>query len=81
MRYEDLLIKLDELNIEVVEKKLAGNLKALYCDDTIFIDYRMSDIEKKCILVEELGHHFKNFGDILDKRNVNCVKQENIGRR
>lgn len=46
MLYEEILIELENHNIEVVEKNLAGNLKALYCDNTIVIDKRLSITEK-----------------------------------
>ncbi|WP_353938990.1 hypothetical protein [Clostridium septicum] len=39
-----------------------------------------TNTEKKCILAEELGHHFKNYSNII-KKSTNSLKQEKLARR
>ena len=36
----------------------------------------MSDIEKACVLAEELGHHYTTYGNILDQSDTSNRKQE-----
>ena len=36
----------------------------------------MSDIEKACVLAEELGHHYTTYGNILNQSDTSNRKQE-----
>ncbi|EAE7843999.1 ImmA/IrrE family metallo-endopeptidase [Listeria monocytogenes] len=54
--------------------------KGLYYNSRIFINPRQSDIEMRCTLAEEIGHHKKTVGNILDQKNVNNRKQEKLAR-
>ena len=36
--------------------------------------------KKACILAEELGHHYKTYGNIIDLNNIDNMKQENKAR-
>lgn len=81
MTYEKLLIKYDKI-LKIKEKPLKYNLKGLYRNNKIFIDSKLeTNKEKACILVEELGHHFTSYGDILDQSDIKNRKQEIIARR
>jgi hypothetical protein len=40
----------------------------------------MTEAEKKCVLAEELGHHYTAVGDILDQSSAANRKQELRGR-
>ncbi|WP_239333559.1 ImmA/IrrE family metallo-endopeptidase [Paenibacillus sp. ACRRX] len=67
--------------IVVYEYPLKGNLKGLYKDGIICIDKRLDTSTKKaCILSEEIGHHHTSCGNILDKRDLNSIKQEKLAR-
>ncbi len=55
-------------------------IKGLYCDGTIALNTSLeTDTEKKCILAEELGHHYTAYGDILGN-DIISIKQEAKGR-
>ncbi|MEG0297121.1 MAG: hypothetical protein RR620_10400 [Clostridium sp.] len=81
MTYEELLISAENEGIEVVEVTFKGTGKGLHIEDTIFINKDISDIEKRCVLSEELGHYKTTYGNILDFNNPYSSKQENIARR
>lgn len=76
MTYEELQNR--HTNLNIVELSLSGvsSLKGLYIDGDIAIEKSLSDIEKSCVLAEELGHHFTTSGNILDQSNVSNRKQE-----
>ena len=77
MRYEGLLKEAVSLGVYVLEKPLKGRIKGLYSDNVILISKNLtSDIEKYCVLAEELGHHHTTDGDILDQTSVDNRKQE-----
>ena len=75
LTYEDLLIKYQSV-VSIYEIPLEYGLEGAYRDGIIFIDKSLNDIAKKCILAEELGHHFTSSGDILDIRTIRNLKQE-----
>jgi|SRR5690625_4853455 len=80
--YEELLKEGEKNGIEIIEIPLKGNLKGLYGDNIIAINSKMTtNNEKTCILAEELGHHYKNYGNILDQTDINNRKQEMLARR
>lgn len=81
--YESFLDNVTEENIQVIENyDLSGtNLKGLYCDGVVALgDNLETQAEKKCVLAEELGHHYTATGDILDQSTVSNRKQEMRGR-
>jgi len=82
MTYESLLIDAEKEGIQFKEKKLEHDFKGLYCNGRIIIDTELvTDSEKRCILSEELGHHYKTVGDITDQTKIENRKQEIIARR
>ncbi|WP_144472695.1 ImmA/IrrE family metallo-endopeptidase [Bacillus pumilus] len=74
--YEELLGQAQAWNVFVYEKETKGAGKGLYLNNNILINKRMSAIEKKCILSEELGHHFTTHGNIIDQSILGNRKQE-----
>ena len=56
-KYDELVTKAQELGIDVYELPFKGN-SGFYFDNTILISKNITDIEKCCIMYEELGHHF-----------------------
>ena len=82
MTYENLLIEAEEKGIKVKEKHMYVGLKGIYKNNKILINLKAStDVEKKCILSEEIGHHETSYGNILDDNNIVNRKQEVIARR
>lgn len=79
-QYESLLIFSEYLHIDVYERALEAN-KGFYLDNNILINSTLNTSEKYCILSEELGHHFKTYGNILDQSDISNKKQELIARR
>lgn len=81
MTYEDLLIKIEKEGIEYFENNYIGKMKGLYVDNTITINTNIdTEVEKRCVLAEELGHHYTSYGDILDQSKVENKKQERRAR-
>lgn len=82
MTYDELLID-HENDVDVYEHDLQENPivkkaggKGFYLNGTILIQEGLTDIDKKCILAEELGHHYTSEGNILDMKHPNSRKQE-----
>ena len=81
MTYEDLLIKIEKEGIEYFENNYIGKMKGLYIDNTITLNSNIdTEAEKKCILAEELGHHFTSYGNIIDQSKIENRKQERRAR-
>ncbi len=79
MTYEELLIEADNNNLITKEKPLRAN-KGRIKGNRIAIKKDMTETEKKCVLAEELGHHYTAVGDILDQSSAANRKQEMHGR-
>lgn len=80
MTYDTLLIEAETTGLKVKEKELKYGFKGLYKNGKIIIDKNKSTVEKYCILAEEIGHHYKTVGNIIDQRDIRNVKQEKIAR-
>lgn len=82
MGYETLLDEAAKEGIEVFENNCIGQLDGLYVDNTITINSSniTTDRGKKCILAEELGHHYTSCGNILDQSTIENRKQERRAR-
>ncbi|MBS4538181.1 ImmA/IrrE family metallo-endopeptidase [Clostridium sp. D2Q-11] len=79
--YEILIKESEDEGVEIIEMPFKGNIKGLYSDNVIAINKNIeTDKEKKCILAEELGHHYTSSGDILDQSKVENRKQERRAR-
>ena len=77
MNYEELEIQACKDGIEVIEYPFnSNNIKGLYCDGTVALNEDMTQIEKSCVLAEEIGHHCTSAGDILDQTDIINRKQE-----
>lgn len=79
MTYEELLLEADNNNLITKELPLPvskGRIKG----NRIAIRSGMTETEKKCVLAEELGHHYTAVGDILDQSSAENRKQELRGR-
>lgn len=82
MTYEELIVQAQKSGLKIKEKPLKYGFKGLYRNGKIFIDKNIeTNAEKKGTLIEEIGHHEKSFGNILDPNNIKNVKQEKIARR
>lgn len=80
--YEDLLNECDKNNIVVVEKCFKSKAKGLWKNNKIGISNKIdTDVEKKCILAEEIGHFKTTTGDITDQTKIENRKQELKARR
>ncbi len=77
--YEQLLMEADSKGLITKEKNLPiskGRIKG----NRIAIKRGMTEMEKKCVMAEELGHYYTGTGDILDQSSVSNRKQEMHGR-
>lgn len=81
MGYEILLKEADNMGLIVKEAYL--KTKDGFCKgNRIAINKRLiTNVEKKCILAEEIGHYKTTTGDITDQTNIVNKKQELIARR
>ncbi|HFL0016836.1 TPA: ImmA/IrrE family metallo-endopeptidase [Listeria monocytogenes] len=68
-----------ELTI-IEDKNMQEFHKGLYYNSRIFVNPRQSDIEMRCTLVEEVGHHKLTAGNIIYQNTVNNRKQEKLAR-
>lgn len=81
MNYEKLLIETENEGIEILENNYIAGMKGLYIDNIITVNSNIeTSIEKKCVLIEELGHHHTSFGNIINQSIVNNRKQERKAR-
>jgi len=75
--YDNLLNECSELEVEVEVYEVSMKNKGLYSDNVIWINKLLPTIvEKYCVLAEEIGHHHKTTGDILDLSSADNGKQE-----
>lgn len=85
--YEDLTDELTREGLRVNEKILKGKpVHGLYVrgegiPPTALVNGDLSSEEKRCVLAEEAGHHYRSCGDILDQSTVGARKNENAGKR
>lgn len=80
--YEELLQEADDEDIEIIEFTFKSDIKGLYSDNCIAISRKLNNTtEKKCILTEELGHHYMTIGNITDLKSVCNHKQERQARK
>ena len=86
-RYERLLDEITSDHISVDEQTLKNDpVKGIYLNEegsrpVIAVDGALPASEKRCILAEEAGHHYKSCGNILDQSGVQARKSEQAGRR
>lgn len=81
--YEKLLDDANKEDVTVIESYnfKSDRLKGLYCDGSIAINKELkTEPEKKCVLAEELGHHYTSSGNIIDIKNAENRKQEQRAR-
>jgi len=82
MHYESLLKEARQRNIDVHEMPLLPATKGLYAERTVWINRTIpTDVEKACILAEELGHYYTTSGNILDQTDLRNRKQERRARQ
>ncbi len=81
MEYETLLKKADDLGLIVKEADL--RTKDGFCKGNRIAINKMlaTNIEKKCVLAEEIGHYETTTGDITDQTKIENRKQELKARR
>lgn len=77
-KYETLLSEYEkELCIE--ERPMIN--EGLYCDNVIWINEKLTEPRRMCVLAEEIGHHETSVGDILDQKDMDNAKQELRARK
>lgn len=79
MNYTELLIEADSNNLITKEKPLRAN-EGRIKGNKIAIKSDLTETKKKCVLAEELGHHYTTSGDILNQDIISNRKQENRAR-
>ncbi|AJA50096.1 Gp23-like protein [Clostridium pasteurianum DSM 525 = ATCC 6013] len=80
MKYENLLKKCDNLNLNVKEKDLRARDGMCYGNRIAIRRGLKSDKHKYCVLLEELGHYYTTYGDITDQKDIRNRKQEKRAR-
>lgn len=82
LTYEQLVHEAYINQVSVYEEIMIPRIKGLYSDNIIWINKSIFSItEKKCVLGEELGHHYTSSGDILEQNSIVNRKQELRARR
>lgn len=77
--FENLITKFGE-GLLIKEQPLPSGIRGLYADGVILINKALTDTEKACTLLEEIGHHKTSQGDILDQSIAENRKQETQAR-
>lgn len=77
-KYERLVAEYDQ-EIDIEERKMKND--ALYCDNVIWINERLTNAEKLSVVAEEIGHYETSSGNILDQSVLSNVKQERLARK
>lgn len=81
-KYEKLLIKAEKNGIRVKEIDFGDYEECgYYCNNKILINNRLNEKQKHGVLAEELGHHYKTYGDISNQTKLENRKQELVARR
>ena len=81
MNYEELQIQACKDGIEIIEYPFkSSNIKGLYCNGTVALNEDMTQVEKSCVLAEEMGHHYTTVGNILNMESIQNRKQERQAR-
>ena len=76
-RYENLIIYAENIGVKVKEKDFCTNKKyGKNIDNKIYINSRMTELEKYEVLSEEIGHYKTTFGNITNLDDVRNLKQE-----
>lgn len=81
--YENTLDKAVSDGIVVHEKyNMSGTrFKGLYCDGCVALsDELETSTQRKCVLLEEIGHHKTSYGNIMDLHDEISIKQERKAR-
>ncbi len=76
MNYEEMLMEADSEGLIVKEKNIPGYGGRIYKNRIAINRNIETEIEKSCILAEELGHHYTSAGNILDQNITMNRKQE-----
>lgn len=82
-KYEMLLDSAVSCNMEVIENYNLSEtkIKGLYCNGVVALSNTLhTESERCCVLAEEIGHHYKSSGDILNQCIAENRKQEMIAR-
>lgn len=77
-RLEDLCEEMHQYGVETYEMRMIS--KGLYCDNVVWLNRELSNIEKICVLAEEFGHRCTSAGNILDLNDIRNRKQEKRAR-
>ena len=75
MTYEELLCQTEGTGLKIREHDLQSG-DGRISGNRIAIREGLSEVEKSCVLAEELGHYYTTTGNILDQSNVENRKQE-----
>ncbi len=76
MTYEELLKEADSMGLIVKEKPLCGTDGRILNRRIAIRKDIETQIEKSCVLAEEIGHHATSYGNILNQNEIPNRKQE-----
>lgn len=79
MTYEELLKEAETHGLIVKEKPLKA-YKGRIKGNRIAIKKDLNTTDKKCTLIEELGHYHTTAGNILNQSDIRNIKQERLAR-
>ena len=80
--YEKLLVECDLLGAKVFELDLGTDKPSGKCyGREIYINKNVTEKEKYCLLLEEIGHYLTTYGNITDQTSILNRKQELFARR
>ncbi|WP_072904356.1 ImmA/IrrE family metallo-endopeptidase [Hathewaya proteolytica] len=82
MEYSILVNEVLNKGIVFKEIPLSHNKEWGLCKgNVIAVNKNLNNVQKKCVLAEELGHFYTTVGDITDLSDICNAKQEELARR
>ena len=81
MEFETMRELAQRSGVKVIHQDMQGNLAGAYIDQIIFLNNKLDDTAKKCVLAEEIGHHFTAKGNVMELVTVDDYQMELAGRR
>lgn len=77
-KYEKLISEYEN-DLVIVEALMRSD--GLYSDGCVWVNSKLTEDAKCCVLAEEIGHYMTSSGDILNQKNLNNQKQEFRARK
>ena len=79
MEFDNMQELAQRMGVKIIHQNMQGDLAGAYIDQIIFLNNKLDDTAKKCILAEEIGHHFTAKSNVLELITVEDYQNELAG--